>query len=172
MFAELIRRYLLTCGWLLAPIIVWNLVLTVHLPPPISNSESWGAIPQPLALAENTLRIFVFAIPFFMPLQVSTRRQKAGVALFIVGTLVYFASWLALIAAPQSGWSSSAIGFLAPAYTGESCLGAAIFARGSMQRYRRSLSWLTYHMPPSFSLTTTRAWWPNNRPRRHGIVAA
>jgi hypothetical protein len=114
---QFIRRYVITCGMLLVPILAWNGALLERLPSPISNSEVWGAIPQPLAFAENSLRILVFAVPFFMPLHVSTNRQKGGVALFIVGTLVYFASWLPLIAVPQSSWATSAAGFLAPAYT-------------------------------------------------------
>jgi hypothetical protein len=113
----LIRRYLFSCGLLLLPILAWNFVLIGRLPVAISSAELWNAIPRPLALAENVLRVFVFAVPFFMPLQASTSRQKRGVALFIVGVLVYFASWLPLIAAPQSAWAHSAAGFLAPAYT-------------------------------------------------------
>ena len=34
-----------------------------------------------------------------------------------VGTLVYFASWLMQIMFPASAWSTSALGFAAPAYT-------------------------------------------------------
>lgn len=52
-----------------------------------------------------------------MPLSVSSTLQRKGLVIFIVGTLIYFASWLALIVAPDSQWASSPIGFLAPAYT-------------------------------------------------------
>jgi hypothetical protein len=126
-------RYLVSCGLLLVPILVWNIALIERLPSAISSSEVWGAIPQPLAFTENSLRVLVFAVPFFMPLHLSTKRQKRGMALFIVGTLVYFASWLLLIAAPQSSWATSAVGFLAPAYTpllwllGLSLLGSNLF---------------------------------------------
>ncbi len=40
-----------------------------------------------------------------------------GLGLYIVGLAVYFASWLALIYFPESWWSLSLFGFLAPAYT-------------------------------------------------------
>lgn len=115
--AQLVRPYVITCGLLLLPTLAWNAALLKRLPPAISNPDTWGAIPQPLAIAENTLRILIFAVPFFMPLHVSTKRQRGGIALFIVGTLMYFASWVALIASPQSFWATSAAGFLAPAYT-------------------------------------------------------
>ena len=52
-----------------------------------------------------------------MPLRISSTLQRKGLVIFIVGTLVYFVSWLALIAAPNSQWACSPIGFLAPAYT-------------------------------------------------------
>lgn len=117
MFVLLLRRYVLTCGLLLVPILAWNVALARRLPPAIADPGIWGAIPRPLAWAENAVRIVVFAMPFFMPLQVASRRQRWGLALLVVGTGVYFASWIALIAWPQSAWANSAAGFLAPAYT-------------------------------------------------------
>lgn len=130
MLVQALRPYTITYGLLLLPAIAWNAALFEHLPPAISRSEFWDAIPRPLAIVENTLRILVFAMPFFMPLRLSTRIQRRGLVLFVFGTLVYFASWLALIAYPHSSWSSSAVGFLAPAYTPALWLfGLALLAR-------------------------------------------
>ena len=117
MFPLPIRRYTITCGLLLVPILAGNAMFLRYLPPAISDAELWDAIPQPLALAENALRVVVFALPFFLPLQLSSKRQRAGLGLYIFGVLVYSASWLALIALPQSSWAASPAGFLAPAYT-------------------------------------------------------
>lgn len=115
--AWFLRRYLLSCGVLLLPILAWNIALIDRLPPAISTPALWGAIARPLALAENFLRILVFALPFLMPLNLATRQQKRGVAIFVVGTVAYFASWVPLIVAPESAWATSGMGFLAPAYT-------------------------------------------------------
>ncbi len=52
-----------------------------------------------------------------MPLELSTAAQRRGLLLFALGTLVYFGSWLAVMASPASSWSTSALGFIAPAYT-------------------------------------------------------
>jgi hypothetical protein len=52
-----------------------------------------------------------------MPLKISTNTQKKGFALYAAGTLLYFTSWLMLIYFPNSMWSKSVFGFLAPAYT-------------------------------------------------------
>ena len=112
-----IRQFVFSCGLLLLPALAWNVALTEFLPPAIASPESWDDIPPALASAESSLRFLVFALPFFMPLSVSSTLQRKGLVIFIVGTLVYFASWLALIAAPKSQWASSPIGFLAPAYT-------------------------------------------------------
>jgi hypothetical protein len=52
-----------------------------------------------------------------MRFRISAPSQKLGFALYLVGLLAYFASWAALMIFPHSLWSSSAIGFQAPAYT-------------------------------------------------------
>lgn len=112
-----IRRYALSCGLLLVPAILWNIALTKQLPPAFSLAEFWREIPAPLAFAENSLRVAVFALPFFMPLSLSAPTSKRALLIYATGTLVYFASWLALILSPASSWSTSALGFTAPAYT-------------------------------------------------------
>jgi hypothetical protein len=52
-----------------------------------------------------------------MPLRIETQSQQLGLWLYIAGTAVYFISWLAQMYFPQSAWSLSVWGFLAPAYT-------------------------------------------------------
>ncbi len=117
MSIQSIRKYLVTCGLLLLPVFVWNVALVRFLPPAFAPNEFWRDIPYALGAAENLLRWLVFALPFFMPLKVSSVRERKGLGVFIAGNLVYFASWLALIGAPNSPWSQSAVGFLAPSYT-------------------------------------------------------
>ena len=63
------------------------------------------------------VRILVFALPLLIPLQVKDIWSKAGLAVYIAGTLVYFVSWLPLILAPGSAWSTSPAGLLAPRLT-------------------------------------------------------
>jgi len=111
------RKYLFTCGLLLLPVFVWNILFWRYLPPAFEAGEFWRDIPSTLAMAEHSLRLLIFTLPFFMPLGISGARQRTGLGILIAGNLLYFASWLALIIAPNSLWSQSAIGFLAPAYT-------------------------------------------------------
>jgi hypothetical protein len=42
--------------------------------------------------------------------------QRTGLLLYTIGVVVYSLAWVAQIARPQSAWSTSAWGFLAPAY--------------------------------------------------------
>ena len=126
-------HYLASCGLLLVPAAVWNLAFVDQLPPVYAAAEFWRDIPAPLTFIENSLRMLVFALPFAMPLDLSTPAQRRALLIFVLGTLVYFGSWLAVMAAPGSSWSTSAIGFAAPAYTpaiwllGISLLGRRLF---------------------------------------------
>ncbi len=110
-------RYLLSCGLLTVPILVWNAAFTRFLPPALGSMEFWRDIPPLVVHGENSLRFALVVLPFLMPLDVATIAERRRLALLVVGTLVYFAAWIPLIAVPQSGWSTSRLGFLASAYT-------------------------------------------------------
>ncbi len=114
---QLIRWYATSCGLLLIPALIWNAAMTDQLPPAYAMSEFWRDIPASLGVVENLCRTLVVGLPFFMPLDLATAGQRRGVVIFALGTVAYFASWLVLIAAPSSSWSTSAFGFMAPAYT-------------------------------------------------------
>ena len=110
-------RYVVSCGVLTVPIVVWNFALTPFLPPALASHEFSRDIPPLVTYGENALRIAVMVVPFLMPLEVATVGQRRGVLLFVVGTMVYFLSWMPLMIVPQSPWSTSWLGFVAPAYT-------------------------------------------------------
>ena len=110
-------RYAKNIGWLLLPVLAWNAALSSRLPPAFSPEVFSFEIPPLLSAAENTLRIAVITLPFLAPFELITKTQKLGIAVFGVGLAVYFVSWLPLLAAPNSSWSLSVFGFLAPAYT-------------------------------------------------------
>ena len=110
-------QYVLSCGLLTLPILVWNVVFLRFLPPPLASNEFWRNIPPLVAYGEKSLRLAVVLLPFLMPLEVATVAQRRGVLLFVVGTVIYFLVWVALMISPESRWSTSQLGFLAPAYT-------------------------------------------------------
>ena len=110
-------RYVLSCGVLTLPILVWNVLFTRFLPPALVSNEFSRDIPPLVAYGENTLRVVVMVLPFLMPLEVATVGQRRGVLFFVVGMILYFLTWVPLMIVPQSRWSRSWLGFVAPAYT-------------------------------------------------------
>ena len=102
---------------LTVPILVWNVVCTRFLPPALASNEFSRDIPPLVMYGETTLRIVVMVLSFLMPLDVATGAQRRGLLLFAVGTMFYVLAWVPLMIAPQSGWSTSWLGFVAPAYT-------------------------------------------------------
>ena len=112
-----LARYVLSCGVLTVPILVWNVVCTRFLPPALASNEFARDIPPLVTYGENMFRIAVMVLPFLMPLEVATGGQRRGLLLFAAGTLVYVLAWVPLMIAPQSQWSTGWLGFVAPAYT-------------------------------------------------------
>ena len=103
------------CLWLMVPLLAWNIVLApeITLEKVISDANS----PVWLLTAENITRIIIFAFPLILPLRVQNNISKKGLTVYIIGTLLYFASWIPLIWMPASDWSASTIGLLAPRLT-------------------------------------------------------
>jgi hypothetical protein len=110
-------RYLKNCFLLLVPILLWNLTLTGKLPPAFQPNVFWHEIPSWISTPETIFRILSMALPAFMILSFQSKQQKAGLAIYLVGTLLYFASWIVMMLYPESSWNQSAVGFLALAYT-------------------------------------------------------
>lgn len=117
MKVKTIRKYTLNCFLLSIPILIWNLVLANKLPKAFQSEIFWKNIPPLLTYGENISRFAIFGLMFIMPVSILTATQKKGIVLYIVGSLLYFASWLMLIYFPYSVWSNTIFGFMAPAYT-------------------------------------------------------
>jgi len=109
----------LTCLWLMLPLLAFNLVLRARITDPRVTSDAHS--PQWLLVAENGTRILIFALPLLISLPHGADWQsalpKAGLAVYILGTLVYFFSWLPLLFAQASAWSNNPAGLLAPRLT-------------------------------------------------------
>ena len=110
-------HYLFNCLWLLAPIMLWNIVFAGKLPAAFQPETFEKNIPIFIVAGENFFRLVIFILPILMPLRFVTLTQKVGLGLYAAGTALYFLAWLALMVFPHSAWSLSAPGFLAPAYT-------------------------------------------------------
>jgi len=113
-----ILRKILSNGYIaIIPIIVWNILLTSKLPPAYIPEAFNSNIPLTIIIGENLFRSIIFILPLFFFLNITSSFDKKGLFIFFFGIALYFSSWLMLIYAPNSSWSNSILGFIAPAYT-------------------------------------------------------
>ena len=114
-----IELSLFNCFWLILPLLAWNVVLGPRITQAAITSDAHS--PKWLLMAESVVRVLVFALPVLMPLPGRADWQSTlpwtGLVVYILGTLVYFASWLPLLFAQASAWSNSPAGLLAPRLT-------------------------------------------------------
>ena len=110
-----LHTYVLNCFWLLVPILLWNIIFASKLPAEFLPDIFWRDIPPLIKFGENITRVAVFALPAFMPLDMRGRRRETAV--YLIGVIIYFISWVLIMAYPNSEWSTSILGFFAPAYT-------------------------------------------------------
>ncbi len=110
-------HYLWNCFWFIVPVLLVNVSLARRLPAPYQPAVFSRNIPLWLAAGENMSRIAVLLLPLFMPLRIETPRQWAGLAVYLAGLLIYLLAWVMQIWYAQTRWSSSRLGFMAPAYT-------------------------------------------------------
>jgi hypothetical protein len=103
--------------WLTFPPLLLSLSFMSHLPAALTPALFNKDIPDVLVNGESIVRILVFAMPAFFSIGLSTKSQKRGVVLYLVGVALYYLSYGALIIFPGSAWSTSMIGFVATAYT-------------------------------------------------------
>lgn len=117
----------LNCFWLMLPLLAWNLALGARITDPRVTSDAHS--PRWLLMAENVTRILVFAFPLLLPLQWGEPWSIAGLVVYLIGTLIYFASWRPLLQAPDSTKRVGIAALFAPRLTPFlSFLGIALIA--------------------------------------------
>ena len=111
-------KQLLYNGFLLMiPVLLWNALFYRNLPEAYQSTVFWSDIPAVIAYPENVFRILVFILPILMITVVDGAFNKFGACVYVVGLLIYFSTWVFVIYYPDSSWSMSGIGFMAPAYS-------------------------------------------------------
>lgn len=87
------------------------------LPNALTPAQFNEGIPDAFLYLESFGRILVFAMPAFFSIEISTTTQKRGLVLYLTGVALYYLSYGTQNFFPNSGWSTSVLGFSASAYT-------------------------------------------------------
>jgi hypothetical protein len=95
--------------------LIWNIIFGAKITQEQITSDAHS--PAWLLGAENVFRLVTFILPMLLCMKLDTSLGKFGLAVYIIGTLIYFASWIPLMVAPQSAWSQSIPGLFAPRLT-------------------------------------------------------
>jgi hypothetical protein len=103
--------------WLLVPVLVLDLALVGKLPPPLAPGSPGPDIPGWVSVSEAVLRGVVFGAPLLMPLSLRAPSTRPVLAVYSLALTAYVAAWVAVVWAPTSAWSTSAVGFTALAWT-------------------------------------------------------
>ena len=85
----------------LIPILAWNLVFASRLPPLFTAD---AGVPPSVLTLELLGRVFVFVLPVVLVLDLDGPRGRGGLALYVIGALAYFASWLPPLLDPRPTW--------------------------------------------------------------------
>lgn len=103
--------------WLTFPPLFFSLSLMLIVPAAITPAQFNYGIPDVVVKGEIIGRIFVFAMPAFFSIGLTTRTQQRGLALYLAGVSLYYLSYGTQNFFPEIAWSKSMIGFAASAYT-------------------------------------------------------
>jgi hypothetical protein len=103
--------------WLTFPPLIFSLSLMTLIPTALTPDQFNQGIPDILVNIESIGRIFVFAMPAFFSIGISSTTQKRGLALYLAGITLYYLSYGTQNFSPNSDWSTSTFGFAASAYT-------------------------------------------------------
>ncbi len=117
MLKSTLLKYVSNSFLLVVPALVVDLLWASRLPAEWQFDVFWREIPPALAYGERISSLVVNILPVFMPLCISTPRQRQGLAAYIVGMLAHIAAWVMMVFFPQSAWSTSLVGSTATAWT-------------------------------------------------------
>lgn len=114
---DLLKKIVTNGYILIIPIIIWNISFLSYLPPSYAPINFNSDIPLWIFVGENIFRTVLFVFPLFFRININVSFENRGLITYLIGIVIYFSSWLAIIIFPTSFWSTSVLGFSAPAYT-------------------------------------------------------
>lgn len=140
--------------WLLVPVLLLDLALVGRLSPPLSPDSPAADVPGWLTVSETVLRGVVFGAPLLMPLAARAPGAWRWLVVYAGGFTAYTAAWVAVVWAPTSAWSTSAIGLSALAWT-SILLFAGIGLRSTLRVWPGYRPWMYLGVAALFTVVHT-----------------
>ncbi len=132
--------------WLILPAIVWNVIFASRLT--ASGFTDDSAVPPAILWSETTLRVVLFAGPILLALRFPL--SAAWLAVLAFGYVLYYASWLPHLVAPDGALAQDPVIILGPAITPLVWLLAIAALTGSRLYAAASIAFIAVHVAHQF----------------------
>jgi hypothetical protein len=132
--------------WLILPAIIWNVIFAPRLTAPGFTDDS--AVPQAILWPELVLRILLFATPILLALKLPL--SKPWLTALVLGYVLYFASWLPHLMAPDGRLAQNPLIIIGPAITPLIWLMAIAALTGSRLYAAAGLVFIVVHVTHQF----------------------
>lgn len=132
--------------WLIVPAVGWNVVFATCLSAPGFVDDS--AVPRAILWSESVLRILLLAGPAFLTLRLPLSAH--WLSAWVIGYLLYFASWLPHLLVPDASIAQHPAVILGPAITPLIWLWAIAALAGSRLYAVASLAFIVVHVAHQF----------------------
>ncbi len=109
---EIINQYKNNCFWFFLPVIIFNCVITKHLPEFYLKN-----ILHPIVVIEMIVRIITILFSVIMMISLENKIGKIGLVVYIIGVLLYFVSYIIVIKVPMVSFHNNLFIILAPYWT-------------------------------------------------------
>ena len=111
-FLNILLKYLYNCFLLFIPILIFNIILFQKLP-----SHYLKDISHPIIFIETIARIFTIAFSFIMVINIQNKIGKIGLIIYIIGIIIYFASYFIVIYFNNTLFTKNIFVILSPYWT-------------------------------------------------------
>jgi len=111
-FLNVILKYIDNCFLLFVPILVFNILFFKKLP-----SHYLKNISHPIIIMETIARIITIALSIIMAINIQNETGKIGLMIYIIGAIIYFASYFIEIYFPNTLFGRKIIFILSPYWT-------------------------------------------------------
>ena len=132
--------------WLIIPAIVWNVIFALRLTAPGFTDDS--VVPKAILWTEMVLRVVLFAGPILLAIKLPL--STPWLTTLIAGYVLYFASWLPHLLAPDGPLAQHPVIILGPAITPLVLAAGIAGLTGSRLYAAASLVFIAVHVAHQF----------------------